>query len=268
MKLILLSSLALLLGCGPSIGTVTATVGAEGGMLTSSDGILTLTIPAGALADSIQISIGGAPSAPQDDQRIGAAYAIEPTGTMFAVAATLAMSNKLRAGNLAIATVVNGEWSTLASQVDSMQVTANIDHLSVYELVALPISDGGEVAGRDGGAGGSGGGGGAGSDGRAGAGGIAGGAGSGGVGGGAGTTGGAGGGGTGMSQDASADGATDAGHGGGAGGAGGASGSSGDAGGLGGAAGTAGLTGTGQAGIGGLGGSAGAAVALPDASLG
>lgn len=226
-------------------------------MLTSSDGNLTLTIPAGALSDSTQISIGGATDAPKNDQRIGAAYAIEPAGTQFAVAATLTMSNKLRAGNLAIATVVNGQWSPLASQVDSMKVTANIDHLSFYELVALPIGDGGTGSGGSaGGAGGAAGGGG-------GTGGSTGGAGPGGSGGGAGTAG------TGGSLDASVDGPIDATADGidvtGVGGSGGISGSSGATGGLGGAAGT---IGAGQGGIGGVGGGAGSLAGPTDASLG
>jgi hypothetical protein len=243
MKLVFLPFLAVLVGCTSSITTVTATIGAGGGTLTSSDGNVTIAIPAGALTDSTQISIGGAQSAPTNDQMIGAAYEIGPSGTQFAAPATLAMSNKLRAGNLAIATAVNGHWSPLASRVDSMQVTANIDHLSLYELVAIPVDGGGGAGGGGAGGGGAGGGGAGGSTGSGGA---------------------------DMPPDASADrntagagvdGMSEA-------GAGGTSGAAGSSGGAGGAAGAAGSTGAGQGGVGGVGGGAGSTIGLVDASVG
>jgi hypothetical protein len=152
-----------LAGCGqPTVSTVAATIGASGGTLTSSDGIVTLTIPAGALAGPTQISIGAAPGVPADAQMVGKAYQIDPAGTPLAVAASLAMGNRVRAGNLAIATLLDGRWVPLASQVDSMQVTAEIDGLAPCALVAIRPGSGPDGAA---GAGGSAGVGGAGGDG-------------------------------------------------------------------------------------------------------
>ncbi|HZL20318.1 MAG TPA: hypothetical protein VFG23_21475, partial [Polyangia bacterium] len=112
--MISLTALMALAGCGqPTVSTVTATIGSSGGTLTSSDGIVTLTIPAGTLSDPTQISIGAAHGVPADAQMIGRAYQIDPADTPLAAGASLVMSNRVRAGNLAIATVVDGQWVPL-----------------------------------------------------------------------------------------------------------------------------------------------------------
>src|SRR5580704_1320171 len=155
MKRLLLLSLTALAGCGqPTVSTVVATIGASGGTLTSSDGIVTLTIPAGALVGPTQISIGVAQGVPADAQVVGTAYQIDPAGTPLAVAASLAMGNRVRAGNLAIATLLDGRWVPLASQVDSMHVSAEIDGLAPCALVAIRPGSGPDgAAGAGGGAG-------------------------------------------------------------------------------------------------------------------
>jgi hypothetical protein len=207
MKRLLLLSLMALAGCGqPTVSTVAATIGASGGTLTSSDGIVTLTIPAGALGGPTQISIGAAQDVPADGQMVGTAYQIDPAGTPLAAAASLAMGNRVRAGNLAIATLLDGRWVPLASQVDSMHVTAEIDGLAPCELVAIrPGSgpDGGAGAGGGAGTGGAGGGAGTGGAGGDAARGGAGGGDPGGAGGGGGSAG--AGGGAGAPFDASVD---------------------------------------------------------------
>lgn len=151
MKRLLIVSLTALAGCGqPTVSTVAATIGSSGGTLTSSDGIVTLTIPAGALPGPTQISIGAAQDVPADAQIVGRAYQIGPADTALAVEASLAMSNRVRAGNLAIATVEAGFWVPLLSQADLNQVTAALDRLGPCALVATrPGSgfDGGPVTG-------------------------------------------------------------------------------------------------------------------------
>jgi hypothetical protein len=147
-----------LAGCGqPTVSTVAATIGAAGGTLTSSDGIVTLTIPAGALGGPTQISIGAAQGVPADGQMVGTAYQIDPAGTPLAAAASLAMGNRVRAGNLAIATLLDGRWVPLASQVDSMHVTTEIDGLAPCALVAIRPGSGPDGAAGGGGGAGTGG---------------------------------------------------------------------------------------------------------------
>lgn len=64
------------------------TIGPGGGTVASSDGRVSLTIPAGALAADVQISIDEMPS-PPEHAIPGAAFEIGPTGTQFATAAIL-----------------------------------------------------------------------------------------------------------------------------------------------------------------------------------
>jgi hypothetical protein len=169
MKRLLLLSLVALAGCGqPAVSTVAATIGVSGGTLTSSDGIVTLTIPAGALVAPTKISIGAAQGVPADAQMVGKAYQIDPAGTPLAVAASLAMGNRVQAGNLAIAALLDGQWVPLASQVDSMHVTAEIDGLAPCALVAIRPGSGSDGAAGAGGGAGTGGAGGEGARGGAG----------------------------------------------------------------------------------------------------
>jgi hypothetical protein len=177
MKSLLIISFTALTGCSQStVSTVAGSIGPAGGTLTSSDGILTLTIPAGALAGPTEISIGAAQGVPANPQMIAKAYQIDPFGTSLAVEGSLAMRNRVRAGNLAIATLVDGQWVPLVSQVDSMQVSAGIDHLAPCALVAVRPGTGAGGAGGGGSGGGPGGSGGGGASGGVGGGGAGGGA--------------------------------------------------------------------------------------------
>src|SRR5262245_59775724 len=57
-------------------------IGAEGGTLQAKDGHARVTIPAGALAAPVNITLAPAPTAPTGV--IGAAWSLEPEGTVFA----------------------------------------------------------------------------------------------------------------------------------------------------------------------------------------
>lgn len=83
--------LVLVLTCGCSkenASTTRATIGPEGGSLSSSDGQLTLTVPAGALSAAIELSITtGAVEA----DTLSAVYELGPSGTRFGEPAALAL---------------------------------------------------------------------------------------------------------------------------------------------------------------------------------
>ena len=75
---------------GTSIGgKATMTIGPAGGTLASTDGILTLTVPPGALA--ADVTIGIEPVTNTAPLGIGASYRLTPEGTTFAVPATVRM---------------------------------------------------------------------------------------------------------------------------------------------------------------------------------
>ena len=74
----------------PEAPPARATIGSSGGMLTSSDGLLTLSIPSGALAQDTVIGIQ-----PIDNQApggLGSAYRLTPDGQTFAAPVTLTYS--------------------------------------------------------------------------------------------------------------------------------------------------------------------------------
>ncbi|MBL4686601.1 MAG: hypothetical protein JKY37_18540 [Nannocystaceae bacterium] len=63
-------------------------VGPRGGIVTSDDGRVTLDIPAGALADVVQLRIVEATELPED--AIGPAYEVLPAGVTFSIPAEVA----------------------------------------------------------------------------------------------------------------------------------------------------------------------------------
>lgn len=71
-------------GCDEQTGD---TVGPEGGQVVSDDGRVTLDIPAGALADDVEISIHEVEA--EADGAIGTAYQIEPAGVVLSFPAEL-----------------------------------------------------------------------------------------------------------------------------------------------------------------------------------
>ena len=79
---------ALVTAVGSPIGTPsTASIGASGGTIQSTDGRLTVIIPAGALSSNVQISVQ--PISNQAPLSFGNAYRLQPEGTTFAIPATL-----------------------------------------------------------------------------------------------------------------------------------------------------------------------------------
>lgn len=131
---------------GNGSGPATTSIGPAGGTLTSADGVVTLTIPKGALATTETFGIAPAASAPS-----GAilAYELTPSGTTFAVPATLAVDTSaltLPAGSTAadvrIETASGGAWQGLFTSLDSSAhtATASLAHLSTYGVLALGLS--------------------------------------------------------------------------------------------------------------------------------
>jgi hypothetical protein len=138
---------------GPNTKSVSTTIGASGGALMSSDGMVTLTVPAGALSSNVTVTIGLATGAPSGI--VSQAYEIGPTGTTFAVPATLTMPliGGLTALPLAIATIVNGQWSPLATEVADDVLSAQLEHLSPYAVIHESLTgaggSGGDGSGKD-----------------------------------------------------------------------------------------------------------------------
>jgi hypothetical protein len=130
-------------GTGTGTSTGQGTVGASGGKVSTSDGTVTVSIPAGALPGDTQITIteiqSPAPGA------IGKTYEIGPTGTQFASPVTLTfkyagddlMGND--PSSLEVATIVGTDWVALsADAVDTSAQTASGQtmHLSPYGIHA------------------------------------------------------------------------------------------------------------------------------------
>jgi hypothetical protein len=136
--------------------TAQAVIGAGGGTLSTPDGVLTLSVPRGAVDHDVEFTV--APTAAPLPAAVGAAFEIGPSGTQFAVPATVAIrySNDelgdATASDLLIATIAQGKWQPLsASAVDqgSMTVAGATPHLSPYALVraaAVALSDAGPPA--------------------------------------------------------------------------------------------------------------------------
>jgi len=156
----LVSALCLaLLGCEED-DTVSATIGAEGGSLVSSDGKVTLQVPEGALASPTTFTIATSRDDPAGN--LGRAYALGPSGRTFKYPLKLIMSydEALPAGadpkELWVAVAQQGEWMPLmASSVDTKkrEVAAEVSSFSVYsmlmyKLYKLMAAFGGDASGK------------------------------------------------------------------------------------------------------------------------
>jgi hypothetical protein len=146
--------LALVLGlggitsCNSSSGPVEASVGPSGGQLTTADGAVTVTIPAGALDRDLKITVTVA-TAPVSGT-VGQVYEIGPSGTVFKqpVTVSLAFTTEELGGqpetSLALATLVDDAWVELAASVvdaSAKRVTATTTHLSLFgKIVGGPVS--------------------------------------------------------------------------------------------------------------------------------
>src|SRR4051794_15013914 len=141
----------LLLSCGgggsmtPPPQQVTPTsmvVTTSGGEVATSDGNLAVTIPAGALGQSVMITVEGA-EAPAAGN-LGTVYEIGPTGTQFAVPVTLKLKyttadlDGAPESSLRVATFAGGAWQLLPGAIvdtQSKTVSGVTTHLSPYAIV-------------------------------------------------------------------------------------------------------------------------------------
>ena len=124
-------------GCDAEEGM--STIGREGGVVTSPDGRVTLEIPAGALRDDVEVSIGEVDSE-MPEGAIGFAYEVEPAGLPLLRPATLTfdllaggaeareldLSDAARVEDLAIHTDKGASWDRLADrEADEEQQTVS-----------------------------------------------------------------------------------------------------------------------------------------------
>ena len=138
------------IGCGggsnqqPPGGAMPTTqmVGPSGGAVSSSDGNLAVSIPAGALPADVTITTEAA-AAPAAGA-VGTVYEIGPTGTQFAMPVTLTLHYDTTAlsgaseSSLRVATFAGGAWQLLPGAVVDTQaktVSGVTTHLSPYAIV-------------------------------------------------------------------------------------------------------------------------------------
>jgi hypothetical protein len=120
-----------------------AVVGTAGGMLASSDGALQVSIPAGALPSDVTVTI--APTTPPGSGAIGTVYELGPTGTQFAIPATLTFDYGATSlggtdpALLRVATFAAGSWQILSGASVNPQaqtVSGTTRHLSPYAITS------------------------------------------------------------------------------------------------------------------------------------
>jgi hypothetical protein len=116
-------------------------IGPEGGIVVSPDRRLTLEVPAGALAYRVHLTIELAEAWPAG--ALGPVFEVRPSGTTFAVPATLVYRYQpidiapAVPAELRMALAVGAAWSPLMTTIDAsaMVVTAKTSHLSTYGLI-------------------------------------------------------------------------------------------------------------------------------------
>ena len=122
------------------------TIPAAGGEVDAADGDVTLTAPAGAVAEDTEISVQEESDPPDDPAYVpGTAFAFGPDGTAFQqpVALTIAydpnaIPSEVSEESLKLAKAVSGAWEAVAgSSVDTTAktVTGNINGFSVYGII-------------------------------------------------------------------------------------------------------------------------------------
>jgi len=134
-------------------------IGAAGGVVRSSDGVLDLVVPPNALASPVTFTIEKLEAWPAG--ALGPVFQISPSGTTFAVPSTVvyhyqpAHLGGTPLDRVLLATALGATWSQLAAQSTdpaAQTISAQTTHLSVFGLVDDRV-----IGGVDGGAGGSGG---------------------------------------------------------------------------------------------------------------
>ncbi len=128
-----------------SSAPASSVIGAAGGKIASSDGVLEVSIPAGALASDVTITAEVATSAATG--AVGKAYVMGPNGTTFAAPVTMTFHYAAvdlgghQASDLHLATEVAGTWQLLegAAHDDSERtVSGTTTHFSKFAIVGAP----------------------------------------------------------------------------------------------------------------------------------
>ncbi len=113
--------------------------------MSSADGRLTLSFPAGAVSQELEVTIRPAQGAPSGN--IGAAYELGPAGTTFEELVTLSFSydegelGQEPPARLRVVTALHGKWMPiLPGPVDTTarRVTGYVPHLSTYGIDTDP----------------------------------------------------------------------------------------------------------------------------------
>lgn len=118
----------------PATPLSSATIGAAGGTVTSTDGTLSVAIPAGALTTATNITVTA--TNPTTPGFVGTAYDIGPTGTTFATPITLTFKVDPTLGDASKLTValLEAAWALLPSTASGNTVATQTPHLSTYAL--------------------------------------------------------------------------------------------------------------------------------------
>ncbi|MBN1946590.1 MAG: hypothetical protein JW797_13025 [Bradymonadales bacterium] len=141
-----------------------ATVGSEGGSISSPDGRLTIAIPPGALASETVLMLSSSSIAAGGN--LGPAYEASPEGLLFTLPVTViyrfdsTLIGATPPQSLMVATLANGTWSPLGTggvDLDSLSAWGLTTHFSVFGLTSAvvdldPAPDAAPDAGRDTGA--------------------------------------------------------------------------------------------------------------------
>jgi murein DD-endopeptidase MepM/ murein hydrolase activator NlpD len=148
LSIVVATMLATTIACGGSSGTRDNRIGPQGGVLESLDGLLTLSVPSGALAEPEELRVTVDRSLKLPGQ-IGDVYLLEPEGLSFTRPATLTIAYKseelpegVLAEHLRLATLGEKDsWQPLTDSVVNaqvMKVSASLEHFSLASLVATP----------------------------------------------------------------------------------------------------------------------------------
>ncbi len=130
-----------------------ATIGAQGGSISSPDGLLTLDIPAGALTEDTLITVAPAPDFETPDlgdgEQLGAAYELGPDGQTFAAPITVSFDLGASADSevsivVPVSTSPDGGTEGLAApsisnEGGTLRVTGQTTHFSFVFAVVLGV---------------------------------------------------------------------------------------------------------------------------------
>jgi hypothetical protein len=138
----------------PPGGVERYTVGPDGGNVTAVGGLITLSFPAGALDEEVEITVAGATDFPADPGLVSnSSFDFGPDGTQFAepVVLTLAyeegdIPSGVEEASLRLCKKINDTWEVVGGSwrdTEANTVSAPLQGFSSYGLVGIP--SGGEV---------------------------------------------------------------------------------------------------------------------------